>query len=126
MSTKPPRAKLVLQWAVISVLVLAALGLLYAQYALPDGIRGLVLPVFFPDTTVYAPNFQEDAFRKLGLGVDKQEVIRSLGPPLERDTCEGLERWRYSQSASDSHYRVRELVFENESLAEKTAFFLVD
>lgn len=124
--TQRPRAKSVLQWAAPSTLLLASSALLFTHYALLDGVKGLVFPIVFPDSTVYAPNYKEDAFRKLSLGMSKQDVIRVLGPPLEKDTCDGLERWRYSGSSSDSHYRVRQLIFKNGHVVERTAFYLVD
>lgn len=124
--TRRPRARSVLQWAALLILVFVASGFLYVHFAFLDGIRGVLLSVVFPDSTVYAPEYSEEAFRRLGLSADQQEVIRALGPPLEKDSCDALERWHYSKSASDSHYRVRLLVFKDGYVVERIAYYLVD
>lgn len=113
------------KWVVTAASIFLLIALL-AQTGTRDGIRGLVLSSLFKDTTVYAPQFDEDVFRNIRIGADTTTVRKVLGEPLERDVIQGLERWRYSKSSSDSHYRVRQISFEQGRVISKSAYFLVD
>ncbi len=113
-------------WSIVFGLALVVSGFLIAHYAVEDGVRRLIFPYFFEDTTVYPPQYEETTFENIQVGANMDDVVRSLGPPLEQDSCDGLVRWRYSKSSSDSHYRVRQLVFSNGRVIRKTAYYYVD
>lgn len=103
------------------VIVLGIIGILSL-----DGARGMVFSMIFPDTTSYAAGYSDNAFRGIGIGVADSDVSCMLGEPLERDQTNGCVRWRYTRSLSDSHYRVRQINFENGKVKSKTHYYLVD
>jgi len=113
-------------WSVVFGVALVVSGFLIAHYVVEDGVRGLIFPYFFEDTTVYAPQYEETAFKNIQVGANMDDVARALGSPLEKDSCDGVVRWRYSKSNSDSHYRVRQLVFRNGKVTRKIAYYYVD
>ena len=106
----------------IAVIVIALL----VHIKLPDGILGVILPVLFSDTTNYAPGFQEQAFDEICIGDDKDEVLKVLGNPLQQDVRDGLERWRFTESRADSHYRMRQITFENGIVVSKQSYYYID
>lgn len=111
--------------SVIAVGCVLVFGLAYSLYSL-DGIRGAIFHTIFPDTSVYAVGYSDAAYRKVRIG-DAQELVRSLlGEPIERDLIVGIERWRYSRSKSDSHYRMRQISFKNGRVVSKEHYYLVD
>jgi len=74
------------------------------QVELYDGI----LSVLLPEDTQYAGGYDETRFRQLGLPAPAADVVRELGPPLQRlSRPGGGEAWIYSRSPRDTHYRVR-------------------
>ena len=109
----------------IALVILVIVALL-VQVKLPDGILGVILPVLFPDTTNYATMFQEQAFDDICIGDDKDEVLKVLGNPLQQDMCDGLERWRYTKSGVDSHYRMRQITFDNGMVISKQSYYYID
>jgi hypothetical protein len=86
------RRKMALAWAG-GGLLLAAIW-----FALPmnDFVESLL---FFPDDTIYAPGYSENAFRKIGAGQLEEEVLALLGEPLEKklSPASGHEYWYYSE-----------------------------
>ena len=108
--------------ALIILLVVALL----VHIKLPDGILGVILPIFFPDTTNYASGFQEQAFDGICIGADKDEVLKVLGNPLQQDVWDGLERWRFTKSEADSHYRMRQITFDNGIVVSKQSYYYID
>lgn len=120
------RMKVVMRWVLPGVVVCIMGVFAYAHFALLDGVRGLVLPIFFKDTTVYAVGYEENTFKHLRIGVNTTVVLQALGTPLQVDTCNGQQRWRYTESRSDSHYRVRQVTIENGLVVAKQSYFLVD
>jgi hypothetical protein len=91
-----------------------------------DGIRGYIMRIFFRDTTIYADRYSDKGFRDLALGSETDAVRARLGDPIESDICEDMERWRYTKSKSDSHYRYRQLSFKNGRLIKKEHYYYVD
>lgn len=67
------------------------------------------------EDTRYASGYTGRAFRQIGAGMSKEEVLELLGPPLGHGFYEPdrLEIWRYSLSPSDDSYRVRVVQFRD-------------
>ena len=116
----------ILQVFIDVALIVVVVVALLVHIKLPDGILGVILPVLFPDTTNYAPGFQEKAFDDICIGDDKDEVLKVLGNPLQQDVWEGLERWRFTESRADSHYRMRQITFENGIVVSKQSYYYID
>ena len=53
------------------------------------------------DTTTFAPGYTDETFRGIGLGMNKREVIRLLGPPLSESVGHLGSYWNYGFSDSD-------------------------
>jgi outer membrane protein assembly factor BamE (lipoprotein component of BamABCDE complex) len=49
------------------------------------------------DHSIYAPGYNEKAFRQLSLGMTESEVRSVLGPPLSIDTIPQPEMWFYNE-----------------------------
>lgn len=91
-----------------------------------DGWRGALLRVVFWDDTAYAPGYTDNAFEAVECGANTSSVLQLLGPPLRRTNEGNSERWWYTISPRDSHYRMREIRFSN-GLVERTVhYYYVD
>jgi outer membrane protein assembly factor BamE (lipoprotein component of BamABCDE complex) len=62
----------------------------------------------YSSDTEYAPGFSEQAFSAISEGVDHQEVLKSLGKPINQVSLDGREYWHYSQPGdnSDNYWNV--------------------
>jgi len=49
------------------------------------------------DRSIYAPGYNEKAFKQLSLGMTESEVRSILGPPLSIDTVPQPEMWFYDE-----------------------------
>src|SRR6516225_2484311 len=47
------------------------------------------------DTTVYAPGYSEDKFRRILPGMTEDDVLRLMGSPLEDESQSGSIVWYY-------------------------------
>jgi outer membrane protein assembly factor BamE (lipoprotein component of BamABCDE complex) len=77
--------------------------------------------------TRYASGFSERAFASLPDGTSSEEVLRLLGPPLQRkEISNGTTVWYYSQGLS-KNFDHRALVFDSGGrVINKTAVRIVD
>jgi outer membrane protein assembly factor BamE (lipoprotein component of BamABCDE complex) len=92
-----------------------------------DGVSGAIISIPFHDTTVYAPNYTDAAYRRIKVGETEEDVRKMLGEPFEHDSPDGyVARWRYAKSRSDSHYRMRQVSFKNGRVVSKEHYLLVD
>lgn len=123
----------------ILTLTLILGGVIYYSYnhdrITLDGIQGEILMVVFKPETHYAEQYTHKSFAKVRKGMTEHEVMKLLGKPI----C----RWRpyrftnfknkahfvgfqYSESLSDTHYRLRQVYFENGKVAEVIAYYYID
>lgn len=115
-------AKLVL--ALIFVLVFT--HFLWFDKFLLDGLHGLLNGLLGEDT-YYSEGYSDAAFRKLRQGMTKDQVYSLLGEPLSRYPVHGgREGWRYSGKRTDTHYRIRVVLFRGERVDEIMTGFYVD
>jgi hypothetical protein len=73
----------------LGVVVCAIGAFAYAHFALLDGVRGLVLPLIFRDTTIYAVGYEQNTFKHLHIGVNTKTVLQTLGRPWRRTNVTG-------------------------------------
>ena len=89
----------------------------------------LVTSMVFAEDTVYAPGFDERAFRTVEIGDGREAVLERLGEPLERWNAEptGVETWSYTASPGSHSYWLRSIRFDDHGrVSEKNAEFYVD
>ena len=89
----------------------------------------LILPLFEEHQTEWAPDFDEDVFKSLGVGTLSGTVEEKLGSPLEvKKFSDGNVCWYYTRpgEGSDSYF-VRVLEFGADGrLAARRRYFYVD
>lgn len=96
-----------------------------------DGIAGVLIPLFFPDSTVYSEQWDYWSYRFVRNGMTVAEVTEKLGPPIEQwsyDIGNGKRetRFAYTISPSSSHYRIRQIVFRDGKVVGKFHEYYVD
>lgn len=117
------RAKIVLSLATLIVLLYEFLSL--------DGIAGIVFPIAFHDSTIYSERWDYWGYRRVRKGMSMSDVMEMLGPPIRRwnnDVENGKieTRFAYTRSSSDSHFRIRQIVFRDGKVVGKFHEYYVD
>jgi hypothetical protein len=102
-------------------------GICY-ELATVEGVAGLLLRLTYGEDTVFTAGYSEAAFRRIRSGATAREVEVALGKPLEIATDgAGRSVWRYSRSGSDTHYRSRIVVLnQNGVVVDVAAEFYID
>lgn len=108
--------------ALISALVAAGLVGCAAHLWLLEGLDGLATSVAFDDSSEFAPQFSDSAFRRIQAGMTAREVVERLGEPLHRSS----DVWFYSRSSRDSHFHLRLVKFDRDLVIDTHAEFYVD
>ncbi|MBR1609720.1 MAG: hypothetical protein IJ678_08925 [Kiritimatiellae bacterium] len=112
----------------LSILIAVGLAVGYEILSL-DGWLGLLFRQFFPDTTVYAPEWNYWKFRWVRTGMTKERVLSLLGTPLETwpwDSNPAVETWAYTRSSEDSHFELRCIWIKDGKVIGKEAEYYVD
>jgi len=107
-----------------------------------DGLQGFLLSTFCcSDTTTFSVKYSDKGFNRIHAGMSARQVEESLGDPIEKfvmqrgnNQADWLYRvgdgrfsgWSYSKSRSDSHYRIRVVVFEGDKVVDVLKGFYVD
>lgn len=96
-----------------------------------DGIAGVLCPLIFPDSTVYSEQWDYWSYRFVRNGMTVAEVTEKLGSPIKQwsyDIENGKRetRFAYTISPSDSHYRIRQIVFRDGKVVGKFHEYYVD
>ena len=126
----PAMKRIALLPASLSIFVLL-LVTLSCEFVSLDGIAGVVCPVFFPENTLYSEQWNYWAYRFVRNGMSVEEVTEKLGPPIKQwsyDIGNGKieTRFAYTISPSDSHYRIRQIVFRDGEVVGKFHEYYVD
>lgn len=103
--------------------------ILYFLYPPIDGIKGELLALLLGENTVYSKNYSDNAFRKITIGMTKEEVEQLLGEPLfiGKFPESSLEIWDYSeQIGSGDNFRRREFSLVEGKVESINAHFYVD
>jgi hypothetical protein len=106
------------------VCLLPFAGLLLLHFWLYDGLLSLL-----PESTKYAPLYQEDVFRRIEVPAEAEEVLGLLGEPLRRtDDSRGGQYWMYTMSDDPAgrHYRWRSFHVARGVADEKSHYFYID
>lgn len=124
------RRRLALGFAVGALALLLA-GLTLIHKRMLDGLDGwfasTVLGFGKDEDTEYAFGYSDQAFRRIKIGMTAEEVIGTLGPPLDKaDLSGGLETWRWARSRRDQSYRVRVILFKDGRVIQIRTKFYVD
>ena len=113
------------------LLVLATFIVLSYEFLSLDGIGGIVLPLAFPDSTIYSARWSYWRYRRVREGMSAAEVMELLGPPIRQwnndmENGKTETRFAYTGSSSDSHFRVRQIVFRDGKVVGKFHEYYVD
>jgi outer membrane protein assembly factor BamE (lipoprotein component of BamABCDE complex) len=108
-----------------AVVFLAALVAL--QFALLDGLEGVLLSLMAQEDTQYSPGYSDGGFRAVKVGMEAAEVERLLGKPLDQRIMPGGTYWYFARSPGSTHYRMRIIRFDaNGRVREKWSGFYLD
>lgn len=122
----------------ITILCIILLAIIWAktnERVKIDGIAGELGELILTEDTRYANGYSHIAFNQIQIGMAKQEVLEILGEPLiywnpYRSTKYTNKShyigFQYSESPTSSHYRLRQIYFDNEVVAEIIGYFYVD
>ena len=108
----------------------ALLGCLVALHLTRlEGIDGVVYQLLATDRyeTIFAPGFSDGAFRRIVVGLTKQQVYEALGRPLVVYPIYGAgkerEQWWYSKPKSGRSFHLRTVDFREGRVVGKHAEF---
>lgn len=83
--------------------------------------------MMFKEDTVFTSGYSDSGFSGIRKGMSKNEVLSRIGKPFytneswESKTNE--QRWWYSKSPGDTHYRMREVRFFKNKVSEKIHYY---
>lgn len=81
-----------------------------------DFVKEKVLVLMFGEDTVYVENFNEKEFFDIKIGMSREEVLKILGPPLEK--AGGEKYWHYSWYRSGNFLK-RVIIFDETNKVKK-------
>ena len=74
----------------------------------------------FDDATVWAPEYSEDRFKHLQIGLSQSNVLEQLGEPLKTWHQSDREVWWYTSAPPDRNYWFRMVVFDTDRMVTET------
>lgn len=93
-----------------------------------DGISGVLGSLLLREDTLYASGYSDFNWRRVQIGMTRQDVHDLLGQPLSQwalgNPGENGERW--SLSPSDTNFRCRVLLFRDNRVRSKHSEFYFD
>ena len=119
--------KYIIALGIVSLLVV---GLCFLHFLTLDGLAGNFSGLLFEEDTVYASEYSNSKYLSIQNGMTKTEVVSIIGQPFYTNEDfkikEPEERWWYSKSPGDTHYRMREVRFINDVVSRKVHYYHVD
>ena len=95
------------------------------RYGLLDGFSRTALSLL--EDTVWAPNFSEESFSKLTLGMDEKLVLATMGQPLKKWCSDSSCTLRYSNPLDGvSSYNRRWVRFSKDKVVQIDHRFYID
>lgn len=100
-----------------------------------DGIGGEIFGLITESDTRYTESYSHDKFSSIKIGMTEKQVIEIIGEPIvrwkpylyskytEKIHFVGLQ---YSESPSDTNYRLRQIYLDNGKVAEIISYFYLD
>ncbi|WP_028582186.1 hypothetical protein [Desulfogranum japonicum] len=114
----------------LPIVTIVLISFFLFRYNSLDGIDGLIFSTFFIEDTVYSEGYSEKKYKSIDLGMSKEKVLKILGKPLytneKWEAKKSEDRWWYTKSPGDTHYRIREIRFSNNQVTEKHHEYYVD
>jgi hypothetical protein len=118
----------------IPVIVMFCLWWVRRDLIALDGFEGELFGLVFKTDTRYAAGYEHPKFRAIEIGMTEQQVIEILGEPLSRwcpyQFCDcdkaHFVGFEYSESPSDTHYRLRQVYLDQGKVAEIRSEFYID
>jgi hypothetical protein len=102
-----------------------------AHAYLIDGVDGFLFSLAVPEDTVYAPGYSDAGFRKVRIGMTREQVYALIGPPQRSWPVENADGTadsgaRWSHSPGDTNFRCRVVLFASDRVSDKHAEFYLD
>ena len=100
-----------------------------------DGVSGEIWDFVYNTDTRYAYGYSNKRFNEIKIGMTEKEVLDILGEPLTKWSPYQNTRFyskakfvgfQYSMSPTDTHYRLRQVNFNEGLVEEKIRYFYVD
>jgi len=94
----------------------------YLVFILEDSVTDELLFLGFEDDTVYSEGYTFESYLKIKKGDRLEEVYRVLGKPIKEQKQKYILKnlvLHYSKSKSNSHYRMREIHLNKDSIVVK-------
>ena len=119
-------------WLLLMLLISTATGYALRREVIRlDGFIGEISGLLLTTDTQYAPHYSHRNFAQLKVGMTEQEVIDLVGEPLKRWQPYNKNQppftvFQYSQSPSDTHYRLRQVHFGEGRVVEVVSYFYGD
>ncbi|MFT3711454.1 MAG: outer membrane protein assembly factor BamE [Archangium sp.] len=112
--------------AAVAIFFIVALGAVHVLSL--DGLHGIALSVVFKPDTVFAAGYSPWKFRRVKLGMSRDEVKSLLGEPLSRADAASSdeEYWYFSTSPSGAKYHIRVVQFAHGRVTRISSEFYVD
>ena len=118
-------------------LIILFLGIIYVanhHRRKIDGLSGEIYGLLLSTDTHYASNYSHQSFSKVKKGMTEKEVLSLLGEPLYRSQVPqkanqsvlDYDKWFYSRSPSNTHYRIRQIKFREGKVSKLIGYFWVD
>lgn len=92
-----------------------------------DGYSGLLLNIDLVEDTKYSENYSHKKFLNIKAGMSKEEVLKIIGNPIvEWNPQNDINALQYSESPSDTNYRLRQVYLKDNKVTECISYFYVD
>ncbi len=95
-----------------------------------DGLDGALWSLPLKEDTAYAPDYTDRGFRKVRIGMSRNDVTELLGEPIETwiitEVTPTIEYGAWSTSPLDTHYRRRLVAFSENRVVRIVSEFWVD
>jgi hypothetical protein len=101
-----------------------------------DGISGEILGLITDADTKYSLGYSHNKFAQIKIGMTEKEVMEIIGEPLVRWKPYKYSKYKkdkghyvglqYSESPSDTHYRIRQVYLDNGKVAEIISYYYID
>lgn len=99
-----------------------------------DGKHAELLSLLLRADTKYAEGYSDGKFLTVKIGMKKDQVLKILGPPLSLWHPYGMNTplkrnytgFEYSTSPSSRSYRIRQINFDRDHVAEVIHYFYID
>jgi hypothetical protein len=113
---------------VLFVVVILWLVKLSSPFIKIDGYQGLLLGLLLETDTKYSNEYTHRGFVNVQEGMEEEDVLDLLGEPLVRwfPMKTKYTAFQYAESTSSTHYRLRQVYFQNGVVVLIRGYFWAD